>query len=276
MTQRIHYLSGLPRSGSTLFAQIIGQNPKFYPTPTSGFINFFVHAKKNWKSNNEFAAEGLEKIEPRVNNAFRGMFEGYFHEELSQGKIVFDKSRGWVFYLEYLKEIFQNPDIKIICMVRDIRAILASFEKLFRQRSISYPEPSDEDFVESQTVEGRANILLRANGVVGLPIIRLQDAIRRHPNNIVLVSYKGLLNDPKWVFNFLHEHLELPKFEYDFNNIKQVTHEHDVYHGYKGLHDIKEGPITPPEDIPWQGMFEDQFIDEIGQRYSFLNNIANG
>jgi len=272
--QKINFVGGTPRSGSTMLMQILGQNPNFYPTPTSGLINFFMNSKRNWK-NNEFQAEGLEKIEPRVNNALRGLIEGYFHQELSQGKIVFDKSRGHVAYIEYLKEIFQNPDIKIICMLRDIRAILASMEKLYRSRSISYPEPSDADFIESQTVEGRANILLRKDGVVGLPIIRLQDALRRHPKNIVIVSYKGLLTNPKGVFNFLHEHLELPKFEYDFQNIKQVTHELDVYHGYKGLHDIKEGPIQAPENLPWKGIFEEKYIEEIGQRYSFLNGIAN-
>ena len=178
-------------------------------------------------------------------------------------------------YIEYLKEIFQDENIKIVCCVRDVRAILASFEKLYRKRSVSYPEFPDADFVESQTVEGRANILLRKDGVVGLPITRLQDALRRHPDNIVLVSYQGLLNDPKGVFNYLHEHLELPSYDYDFNNVKQVTNELDVYHGYKGLHDIKEGPITPPEELPWKDMFDETFIDEIGSRYSFLNGLAN-
>jgi sulfotransferase len=274
--QRIIPLSGLPRSGSTITMQILGQNPMFHPTPTSGLINFVMSSKRQWKeSNNEFRAQGMENVLPRIHNSFRGMIEGFYKEELEAGKIVFEKSRGWQAYIPYLKEIFQDENFKIICTIRDIRAILSSFEKLYSKRDLSYPEFSDDAFIESQTVEGRANILLRKDGVVGLPIIRLQDALRRHPNNIALVSYQGLLNDPKGVFKYLHDFLELPSFEYDFENVKQVTHEHDVYHGYKGLHDIKEGPITPPEDLPWKDIFEEPFIEEIGQRYSFLNNLAN-
>ena len=53
----------------------------FHPTPTSGLINFFMNAKRNWKQNNEFSSEGMEKVLPRVNNAFRGMLEGYFKDE---------------------------------------------------------------------------------------------------------------------------------------------------------------------------------------------------
>lgn len=273
--QRIQFVAGLPRSGSTLFQQILGQNPNFYPTPTSGFINFFMNSKRSWKNNNEFSAEGMEKINPRINNSFRGMFEGYFNDELKDGKIVFDKSRGWVAYIEYLKEIFQNDDIKIICLVRDVRAILASFETLYRKRGIEYPEFGDDSFIESQTVEGRANILLRKDGVVGLPITRLQDALRRHPKNLIIVPYKGLLTNPKETLGLVHDALELPKFEYDFNNIKQITTELDVYHGYKGLHNIKEGPIVSPNTAPWENIFEPQFNNEIGQRYQYLNTIAN-
>jgi len=203
------------------------------------------------------------------------MFEGFWGEEISQEKTIFLKSRGYMAYIEYLIEIFDNPDFKVICCVRDIRAILASFEKLFKRRGIEYPEFSNEDFVESQTVEGRAGILLRKNSVLGLPIVRLQDALRRHPQNIVLVPYKAMINDPKTTFKNLHDILELPSYQYDFENIKQVTNELDVYHGYKGLHDIKEGSIVSSKELPWKGMFEESFIDEIGIRYSYLNNIAN-
>ena len=276
MPQNIFFVSGLPRSGSTLFQQIISQNPNFYSTPTSGLINFMMDAKRGWKENNEFRAEGMEKVQPRVNGAFKGMLEGYFHDELSKGKVVFDKSRGWLAYIEYLKEIFQNPDIKIICMVRDVRAILASFEKLYRKRDLSYLEYSSDDFIESQTVEGRADILLRKNGVLGLPITRVQDALRRQPKNIVVVTYKNMLMDPQGTFKGLHDILELRSYQYDFGNLKQITQEHDVYHGYKDLHDIKEGKLSLPESIPWEGMYEDQYIKTIGDRYSFLNGIANG
>jgi sulfotransferase len=168
--QRIIPVSGLPRSGSTLWMQIVGQNPKFHSTPTSGLINFWMNAKRNWKDNNEFRSQGLDEVENRLKGSFKGIIDGFYEEELAQGKYVFEKSRGWIAYIDYLKDIYQNPDLKVIVLVRDIKAIIASFEKLYRKRSISYPEFSDDDFILSQTVEGRAEILLRKNGVVGLTI----------------------------------------------------------------------------------------------------------
>jgi sulfotransferase len=232
-----------------------------------------MHSKRGWKDNNEFKSQGLDEVEGRVLTAFKGMIEGFYDKELSQGKIIWEKSRGWMAYIEYLKEIF-NEDVKVIVCVRDVRAIVASFEKLYRKRSIGYPEFSDQDFTLSQTVEGRADILLRDNGVIGLPIIRLRDALRRHPNNLVVVRYHDLLGNPQKLFSDLHEALELPPFKYDFNNIKQVTHEYDVYHGYKGLHDIKEGPITPPEDIPWKDVLTPDHAKFIVEKYNDINSLA--
>jgi sulfotransferase len=274
--QQIQFVSGLPRSGSTLFQQIIGQNPNFYPTPTSGLINFFMQCKNGWKDNNEFRAEGLEKIEKRMITAFNGMFRGYFWEEINSGKVVFDKSRGWSAYIEYLKEIFQDDNIKVICLVRDVRSICASFEKLYRKRGLEYPEFHQDDFVVSQTVEGRASILLRDNGVIGMPITRLRDALRRHPKNIVLVPYIQMINEPKELFKNLHEILELPQYDYDFDNVKQVTQELDVYHGYKGLHDIKEGPIVSNTGnaAPWDGIFTQEFLEKMERSYMDVNSLA--
>lgn len=267
-------MSGLPRSGSTLFQQIISQNPNFHASPTSGLINFFMHAKRNWKDNNEFRAQGLTEVEQRVNGSFRGILEGFYQQELREGKLIFDKSRGWMAYVEYLKEIYQNEDVKVICVVRDVRAILASFEKLYRNRSLSYPEFADEDFLLSQSVEGRAEILLRKGGVIGLPIARLRDALRRCPNNIILVPYQQLLSEPTVLFQRLHDMLGIQQYFYDFDDVKQVTQEEDVYHGYKGLHDIKEGKIVAPEGVPWEGMFDPAFIDDVTNAYADINKLC--
>jgi hypothetical protein len=33
-------------------------------------------SKRSWKQNNEFSAEGMEKIQPRIHDSFRGMIDG--------------------------------------------------------------------------------------------------------------------------------------------------------------------------------------------------------
>ena len=45
----IFYQSSLPRAGSTLLQNIIGQNPDFYVTPTSGVLDLVYGARNNFE-----------------------------------------------------------------------------------------------------------------------------------------------------------------------------------------------------------------------------------
>ena len=42
---RFHFISGLPRSGSTLLQNILSQNPRFYCSPTSGLFDLLYNAR---------------------------------------------------------------------------------------------------------------------------------------------------------------------------------------------------------------------------------------
>ena len=44
--EKLFFQSSLPRAGSTLLQNIMGQNPDFYVTPTSGILEL-IHSAKN-------------------------------------------------------------------------------------------------------------------------------------------------------------------------------------------------------------------------------------
>ena len=43
--EQIFFQSSLPRAGSTLLQNILGQNPDFYATPTSGVLELLFAAR---------------------------------------------------------------------------------------------------------------------------------------------------------------------------------------------------------------------------------------
>lgn len=272
--KNLFFVSGLPRSGSTLLMNLLGQNPNHYVTPTSGLIELFCGVKSTWKNCLEFKSEGLEKVKPRVAKSMAGILHGYFYDELSQGKVVFDKSRGWPQFMEDL-EYSMGREIRIISTVRDIRAVVASFEKLYRKREIEYTYPQGDAFFEAQTVVGRAEVLLGKGGVIGLTINRIRDALNRMPSRMVIIPYQSFTINPKQTMNALHERLGLEPFDYDPENIEQVTHENDLYHGMD-LHTIN-GKIVPPQTNakpPWDGILPPQYANELAQRYQDINQLA--
>jgi sulfotransferase len=58
--KKIFFQSSLPRSGSTLLQNIMGQNPEFYVTPTSGVLELLYAARANYTNSPEFKAQDSE------------------------------------------------------------------------------------------------------------------------------------------------------------------------------------------------------------------------
>ena len=56
---------------------------------------------------------------------------------------------------------------------------------------------------------------------------------------MLFVRYEDLCTEPKYVMEKIHDYFEISHYEYDFNNIKQVTFEDDKIHGIYGDHKIK-------------------------------------
>lgn len=268
----LHFVSGLPRSGSTLLLNLLGQNPRHHVTPTSGLIELFVTIKNRWPECIEFKAEGLEKVKPRVLGALHGLLAGYFEPELTAGKTVFDKSRGWLQYIEPLEEALQRR-VRILVTVRDVRAIVASFEKLYRNRSIDYRDPTGDGFYQGQTIEGRAQMLLGPKSVVGLTIARLRDALARGmADRLLIVPYRALTTCPVETMDLLHGMLGLVPFDYDPNHVEQITQEDDHFHGMN-LHKIRTR-VEPPVESPWQGLLPAETCQWIEAEYADINRLA--
>lgn len=267
------FVAGLPRSGSTLLLNLLGQNPAHHVTPTSGLIELFVLTQTNWPNFVEFKAEGLERVKPRVRDAMRGMLHGYFASELAAGKTVFDKSRGWLQYVEPLEEVLQR-NVRIIVPVRDIRAIIASFEKLYRKRSIDFRMPVGEAYFQAQTIEGRAHALLAPGGIVGLAINRLRDALMRGVGDrLLIVPYPALSGFPEATLDILHDALGLPSFAYDPLNVEQVTEENDAFHGMD-LHRVRR-KVSPPESIPWEGILPQELCEFLAEQFADIHRLSN-
>jgi sulfotransferase len=54
---QVFFQSSLPRSGSTLLQNILGQNPEFYVTPTSGVLELLYMARGYYSNGAEFKAQ---------------------------------------------------------------------------------------------------------------------------------------------------------------------------------------------------------------------------
>ncbi len=231
----IHFVAGLPRSGSTLLCNVLNQNPLFHATPTSGIIEIMLAIRNQWDNTVFFKAApnpvGKEAV-------LKGILQNYY--ATVDKPIIFDKNRGWLSYIEMLEFVLDTP-VKIICTVRDIVDVIASFEKLYRKHTHIWQFPQEKsNFSKWQTVEDRAGVWMDAEQPIGIAYNRLRDAFSRgHGDKIHLVEFDALTRTPDIAMKGIYDFLGMEYFSHDFNNVKQTTFEDDIEHGIPGLHDIR-------------------------------------
>ncbi len=250
-----YFISGLPRSGSTLLANILAQNPRFHATATSGIMDIMFGVRNVWNNLIEFKASPDYPAEIRV---LRGILESYFSNITKP--VIFDKSRGWLSELEMIEEVLGHK-VKVLVPVRDIRDVLSSFEKLWRKNAPYIQNPqAQEDYFQFQTVAGRANMNLRSGQPTGLAYNRVVDAINRgFADRLFFVDFDDLTRDPEEIMKKIYEFLNEPFYKHDFENVEQVTFEDDSVHGMRDLHKIRS-KIAPVES-DWNKIIGVQFAN---------------
>jgi len=237
MAPKIFYQSSMPRAGSTLLQNILAQNPDFYVTPTSGLLELIFGARLSYTNNAEFKAQDGALMR----NAFlafgRAGMEAYC-AALTDKRYVMDKSRGWGVHFDLLSMIF-DEEPKIVCMVRDLRQILASMEKKFRQNPDRNRPIENHQNVSGTTTFKRAMIHLQTPPV-GLALDRLLEIHQRGwYKKMLFLRFEDLTTNPGQALQEVYAYLGVPGYEHDFAQVAQVTHEDDEVFGIPGLHDIR-------------------------------------
>ena len=221
MKKTLHFLSGIPRSGSTVLAAILNQNPQTHVSTTSGLVHALDGLANTWHS-----AGLLNENDPtrdKLAQTMRGCIDAFYED--TDKPVVIDKSRGWPIpqIMGAMSQVIGHP-CKVIATVRPVPDCMASFVR------VAKPEDLD-DFMYS----GQLGDHLKA------AYLSLQAGYEAMPDNFLFVEYDNLLADPKKELARVHEFLELPEYEYDFSNIdgSSVKEDDENLHGYAGMHDIK-------------------------------------
>ena len=273
----IYFMSGFPRAGSTLLMNILAQNPKLHGTPTSGLISSVLNLRDSWNKNDAFKSNVEDEIYPHIKNMLTGMIYGYYYDQLKMGQIPIDKSRGWVSNIDLLDELFDTK-VKFVYPIRNVVDVLISFEKIKRKSQIIKQNVGDEGKINDMTTIGRSMNLLKPENVVGLPILELRELIYRgETDRLMFVVFDDLLKHPEIVMRSLYSQMDLEYFSHDFNNVKQVTKEYDIMHGFPphSLHKIKEGKVLSEvkRDLT---IFDDNYINEIENvEYKDITELIN-
>jgi sulfotransferase len=266
--QKIIFNSSMPRACSTLLQNILAQNPSIHATPTDGALELLYAARGNYTNSPEFKAQDAKVMENAWKMFCKRGLHGYC-EGLTDKPIVALKSRGFGIHYNWF-EWFLDEQPKVIVMVRNLKGILASMEKIHRAN----PEKASPmvDHAQMQnTTTGKRVITWLNTQPVGLALERVHQMIQEGIDKKVhFVRAEDLTTNPEKTMQGIYKYLEIPFYQHDFNVVLQTTKEDDDVYGVSNLHTIKHKvePLQPD----WKNILGNDVCQMIDQNITWYQN----
>jgi sulfotransferase len=238
MHKTYFFESGLPRSGSTLLSAILNQNPEFHCGAISPVLEIMYYTEQYF----EGSEQALAYPKPEQHHKMISSVIDNYYSDVDK-PIVFDKCRAWTNNTDRIqKYITKKP--KILCPVRDVLEILASFIQMIHRNShqVSFVDKALMDGGCALTDDNRCDYLMSPEGIVDQSLYAFGEGIRKRcENHMHMVEYNDLVSRPEETFRKIYQFLDIPYYSHDFNNVNHKYRERDddVY-GLNDMHEVRK------------------------------------
>ena len=240
------FLSGLPRTGSTLLTSLLNQHPEIYASGSSPLSDLIFKT--------DITLQELDKVYgipmQRKLNLYSAILDS-FYKDIDK-KLIIDKHRAWIKNFAGLNMFYENP--KVIFTIRPVSDVIASYLKLIEKNNkIGKSNFIDDDLKLKNlecTNDNRAKYVWHMITDDTGPLHNLKTIVDAYKNKILFVQYDDLVNDTQNTLNTVLNFCEIEPYQnFDVNNIINTNPELDENGwGMYGLHDIRK--TLGKESIP--------------------------
>ena len=250
--KQIYFLCAMPRSGNTLFASLMNQNPDVVVTPNSITLEIMKELfllKRDDTFKNFPDEQSLDNVMDEVYNLY---YKDWNY------KVIID--RGPVCTpgnLKVMQKHFKQP-IRCIVLVRNLLDVLASYIKWFETEPTAFPN-------QFKTIEEKLSKIMDKNGAVAKALMSIQYLLK-HPEMAVFIKYDDLVVNPEKELRKVYTFLNLPYYQHQFTNLNQITVNGIQYNDSivgKNMHTIRTEKIMKVEN-EYKKLIPERFIKEYG------------
>ena len=233
-------MAGLPRSGSTLLRSILNQNPEIYSGPISPSVELLYYTDKYFQESEMLLASPQpESCYNILSNMMDLFYEPILKKEGKSKVIEFNRAipNNIERFRTYIKE-----DVRIVCPVRSIPEILASFISLIHRNSdkISFVDQYLIDKGIEVNDDNRCDYLMSDYGIVGQALFALAQSFRRNEQNLLkIVEYDDLVANTQQVMKEIYDFWGLEKYQHSYENLENKYPENDLFqYNLEGMHTV--------------------------------------
>ena len=209
--KKLFFLVALPRSGNTLFASIINQNPNIVCTANSITLEIMKDLFL-LKETDVF----LNYPDHRsLDNVLDSVYDNYY-KDWPQEYII---DRGSVLAkgnFELIKKHFKRP-FKCIVLLRDLMDVLASFMKWYTENPDAFPNRFN-----LKNDDEKLSTFMSKEGGIAKELEAIKNAYN-YPEICHFVKYDDLVAKPQEEIQKIYKFLEIPFFKHQFKDLKQIN-----------------------------------------------------
>ena len=233
--RKFAFLSGLPRTGSTVLGTLLSQHPSLYPTSTS-IVRDLTNTPYRFHLG-ESPFYNTKDINSPCWNIMRGIMTGAY-QHVEEDKIVVEKDRGWAGNISKLSKLIQDKP-KIIATVRPVEEIITSFillsKKIGRKSKID-----DEVRALNRDMDNtnRARIIWEKYVYANWKTFKI--GYEYDPSCFLLLNYEDITSHPQHVIDKISSFLEVDSFKVKTSGLYNPRPENDEVYGLPGLHQVRE------------------------------------
>lgn len=227
------FLSGLPRTGSTVLASMLNQHPAIHATTTSPVADLVSIVLDSWPS----ISGALKDPHPRqFGDIIESLVHGA-HRHITKDVVV-DKNRLWPrFSPTMLKVTGVKP--KIICTVRSVTDIMASYILLI-ERNRGMVTFIDRGIIDKGLPVNNKN---RCEEVLTTyfrhPYESLRIGYKSAAADMLMVEYDDIVANGQGVVDSICRFIGCTSFKLESDQLQRMD-ENDKFHGgITGLHDVR-------------------------------------
>ena len=211
--KKLFFLVAMPRSGNTVFASLINQNPKIVCTANSITLEIMKDLYL-LKTTDVFQNFPDHKS---LNNIMDVVYDLYYKDWPQQ--IIIDRgpvlATGNPGNFELMKVHYKRP-FKCIVLLRDLMDVLASYMKWYNENTDAFPNRY------ANTDEDKLNVIMNKDGAV-VKDLKAIDTAFKHPDICHFVKFDDLMKNPKEELQKIYTFLEEPYYSHYFENLKDIN-----------------------------------------------------
>ena len=232
--KQLLFLVAQPRSGNTLFASIMNQNPEIAATPNSITLEIMkdLFLLKNTDVFHNYPDH------KSLNNVLDVVYDTYYKDWPQ--RIIID--RGPVMTegnFALMQKHYKRP-FKCIVLLRDLMDVLASYMQWYTENPDAFPNRYN-----LKTDEEKLSMIMNSQGGIAKELEAIKNSYN-YKDMCHYVKYDDIVNNPEQEFRKIYQFMGEPYFNHRFNNLDQVNVNGLSYDDKivgSNMHKLFDGPV---------------------------------